>query len=96
MDEAYADQQRWTRMSIMSTAGSGYFSSDRTIQQYAEVHLSARTLRLLWVRSQHGTACFCHLLRFCRHEFCRIRSCHYFLGLQEIWGAKPCSVPANM
>lgn len=39
MDEAYADQQRWTRMSIMSTAGSGYFSSDRTIQQYAEVHL---------------------------------------------------------
>lgn len=47
VDEAYADQQRWTRMSIMSTAGSGYFSSDRTIQQYAEVHLSARTLRLL-------------------------------------------------
>jgi Carbohydrate phosphorylase len=39
VDEAYADQQRWTRMSIMSTAGSGYFSSDRTIQQYAEVHL---------------------------------------------------------
>jgi starch phosphorylase len=50
VDEAYADQQRWTHMSIMSTAGSGYFSSDRTIQQYAE----------------------------------------------EIWGAKPCSVPANM
>jgi len=24
-------------MSIMSTAGSGYFSSDRTIRQYAEV-----------------------------------------------------------
>ncbi|CAL8466863.1 g6399 [Coccomyxa elongata] len=36
VDEVYKDKARWTRMSIMSTAGSGMFSSDRTIQQYAE------------------------------------------------------------
>ena len=36
MDEVYRDQGRWTRMSIMSTAGSGKFSSDRTISQYAD------------------------------------------------------------
>ena len=35
MDETYKDSARWTRMSIMSTAGSGFFSSDRTIMEYA-------------------------------------------------------------
>ena len=36
VDEAYKDQARWTRMSIESVAGSGKFSSDRTIREYAE------------------------------------------------------------
>jgi starch phosphorylase len=36
VDEAYADQARWNRMSILSVAGSGKFSSDRTIREYAE------------------------------------------------------------
>jgi glucan phosphorylase len=35
-DATYRDPAKWTRMSIMSTAGSGKFSSDRTIAQYAE------------------------------------------------------------
>ncbi|WCJ27091.1 Glycogen phosphorylase [Euphorbia peplus] len=35
-DKAFADQEKWTRMSILSTAGSGRFSSDRTIEEYAE------------------------------------------------------------
>ncbi|XP_038997118.1 alpha-glucan phosphorylase, H isozyme-like [Hibiscus syriacus] len=35
-DKAFVDEERWTRMSILSAAGSGRFSSDRTIQEYAE------------------------------------------------------------
>lgn len=35
VDEAYKDIERWTKMSILNTAGSFMFSSDRTIHQYA-------------------------------------------------------------
>ncbi|KDP27218.1 hypothetical protein JCGZ_19917 [Jatropha curcas] len=35
VDKAYWDQRRWTRMSILNTAGSYKFSSDRTIHEYA-------------------------------------------------------------
>jgi starch phosphorylase len=31
---AWLDQQNWIRMSIMNTASSGFFSTDRTMEQY--------------------------------------------------------------
>ncbi|PNH06165.1 Glycogen phosphorylase 1 [Tetrabaena socialis] len=35
-DATYRDVAKWTRMSIMGTAGSGKFSTDRTIDEYAK------------------------------------------------------------
>ncbi|MBE0468976.1 MAG: glycogen/starch/alpha-glucan phosphorylase [Methyloprofundus sp.] len=34
VEDAYRDQQHWTRMSIMNVAHSGKFSSERTINEY--------------------------------------------------------------
>lgn len=36
VDWAFVDKEKWTRMIILSTVGSGRFSSERTIQEYAK------------------------------------------------------------
>ncbi|MEM8658309.1 MAG: glycogen/starch/alpha-glucan phosphorylase, partial [Pseudomonadota bacterium] len=35
VDSVFRDRARWTRMAALNTAGSGWFSSDRTIKGYA-------------------------------------------------------------
>ncbi len=36
VERKYSDRDQWIRMSLMNIAKSGYFSSDRTIKEYAE------------------------------------------------------------
>jgi glycogen phosphorylase len=36
VDKTYADQSEWTRRTILSVAGMGKFSTDRTINSYAQ------------------------------------------------------------
>ncbi len=36
MIKAYADREKWTRMSLLNTAASGFFAADRSIKEYAD------------------------------------------------------------
>ncbi|MEM9227893.1 MAG: glycogen/starch/alpha-glucan phosphorylase, partial [Verrucomicrobiota bacterium] len=36
VSDAFLDKPRWAKMAILNTARMGKFSSDRTIQQYAD------------------------------------------------------------
>ncbi|GFQ01442.1 alpha-1 4 glucan phosphorylase l-1 isozyme chloroplastic/amyloplastic [Phtheirospermum japonicum] len=47
VDVAYRDQRRWTKMSILNTAGSSKFSSDRTIHEYAKDIWNIQPLELI-------------------------------------------------
>lgn len=35
LDAAYSDKMRWAKMSLVNTAMSGFFSSDRSVEEYA-------------------------------------------------------------
>ncbi|MFK8114935.1 MAG: glycogen/starch/alpha-glucan phosphorylase [Rubripirellula sp.] len=45
VNDTYLDVPKWNRMSILNAANSGWFSSDRTIQQYADEIWKAKPLR---------------------------------------------------
>jgi starch phosphorylase len=44
VSQAYIDEERWTRMSILNVARSGKFSSDRTIKEYVRDIWHAKSL----------------------------------------------------
>jgi len=46
VSEAWRDTRQWTRMSIMNTARSGKFSSDRAIREYCERIWKTRPVRI--------------------------------------------------
>jgi glycogen phosphorylase len=46
LDQCYADPEEWSRRAIINVACSGKFSSDRTVQQYAEEIWGLKTSRV--------------------------------------------------
>lgn len=46
VSDAWRDARQWTRMSIMTTAHSGRFSSDRAINEYSERIWKTRPVRI--------------------------------------------------
>jgi starch phosphorylase len=36
IDKAYSDRMGWAKMSLLNTAYSGFFSSDRSVKEYAD------------------------------------------------------------
>ena len=44
---AWQDTRRWTRMSILNTAYSGKFSSDRAIREYCEQIWKIRPVKIV-------------------------------------------------
>ncbi|MTD29120.1 glycogen phosphorylase [Erwinia sorbitola] len=46
VDKLYRNQQEWTRCAVNNIANMGYFSSDRTIQEYADEIWGIKPIRL--------------------------------------------------
>ena len=49
-NELYKNQKVWTKMSIMNTAKSGFFTTDRTMREYNEDIWHLACLKTTWVR----------------------------------------------
>ncbi len=56
VESAYGDVERWTRMSILNTARSGRFSSDRTIREYCAQIWNVEAVEVNLTRQQQWQA----------------------------------------
>ena len=54
IEETYRDPMKWSRMAVLNVANSGYFSSDRSIEDYLERIWHTGPLKSLW--SGHETS----------------------------------------
>jgi len=61
VERVYRDQDEWTRRSILSTAGMGKFSSDRSIAEYAQDIWNASPVKGTRKSRNHGN----HYPEFC-------------------------------
>ncbi|MFN3386509.1 MAG: glycogen/starch/alpha-glucan phosphorylase, partial [Candidatus Thermochlorobacter sp.] len=52
--EAYRDVHKWTKMSILNVANTGKFSSDRTIQEYANEIWQAKPITIEMPENTHA------------------------------------------
>ena len=55
VSQAYQDQERWTRMSILNAARTGKFSSDRTIREYCQEIWDVKPVQIELEEYRHET-----------------------------------------
>jgi len=46
MIKIYADEESWTKKSLLNIAGSGFFAADRSIREYAENIWHTREIKI--------------------------------------------------